>query len=104
MPKCGLSAELLAQVVAKLLRATRMPQFSQCLGLDLADPFSGDPELAPYLFQRSLTSVVEPEAQRNDSTLTLGQRPEHVVDRVPQQRLRRFLDRRNRLGVLDQIP
>lgn len=93
----------LAQVVAQLLGSARMTQLTKRLGFDLADPFSSDAELTTDFLQRTLASVVQAEAQGDYPTFALRQRPKHVVDRVSQQRLRGFLDRRDRLGVLDQI-
>ena len=93
----------LAQVVPQLLRAAWMPQLAQRLGFDLADALSRHAELAADLFQRALPAIVEAEAQGNDAALALRERAEHVVHGIAQQRLGRFLDRRNRLGVLDEI-
>ena len=44
------SLEDLPQVIPQLLGAARMPQFAQSLGLDLANPFSGNAKFATNLF------------------------------------------------------
>src|SRR5205085_11596579 len=60
-----------AQVVAKLLGPARMAELSQSLSLDLTNAFAGYPELAPDLFECSLTPVVEAKTQGNDAALAL---------------------------------
>src|SRR5579864_2320085 len=94
----------LAQVIAQLLGSAGMPQLAKRLGLDLTDSLPSDAEFTTDFLQRTLASIVEPKSQGDDATFALGQRAKHVVHRVAQERLRRFLDGRNRFGVLNQIP
>src|SRR5437879_13405346 len=74
----GAPGELL-QVVAELLRARRVAQLAQRLGLDLADALAGDPEPLAHLFQRALAAVDQPEAQLQHAPLARRERVEDVV-------------------------
>src|SRR5712691_11384308 len=51
----------LLQVVAELLRARRVAQLTQRLGLDLADALARDAESLADLFERPLVAVDQPE-------------------------------------------
>src|ERR1051326_2822203 len=93
----------LAQVIAQLLGSARMPQLAKRFGFDLSDPLPRNAEFTTDFLQRTLASVVQAETQGDDAALALGQRAEHVVHRVSQQRLRCFFDGRHCLGVLDQV-
>src|SRR5262249_37568025 len=47
----------------QLLRARRVPEFPERLGLDLPDALPGDREVLAHLFQRARAAVGEPEAE-----------------------------------------
>src|SRR2546426_1108246 len=53
------------QEAPELLRARRVPELAQRLGLDLPDPLAGDREVLPDFLQRVLATVgeAEPEPQ-----------------------------------------
>ena len=48
-------------------------QLADGLGLDLADTFTGNAEIAADLFQRAGAAIVQTEAQPDDLLLTGGQ-------------------------------
>ena len=61
----------LAQVIAQLLGATRMPQLAKRLGFNLPDPLASNAELTTDFLQRTLASIVETETQGDDPALAL---------------------------------
>jgi hypothetical protein len=52
----------LAQIVAQLLGPTGVAQLTKRLGFDLADPLASDAEFTTDFLQRTLASIVQPEA------------------------------------------
>src|ERR1700682_6313755 len=51
---------------AELVRARRMPQLAQHLGLDLADALAGDGQHLAHFLERVLAAVLQPEAHLDD--------------------------------------
>jgi hypothetical protein len=78
-------------------------QFGQDRGLDLPDPLAGDPVHLADLVQRPGPAVGQAEAQPHDTCLALGQRGEHRVELLLQQRERHRVDGHHGLGVLDEV-
>src|SRR3954451_21525543 len=92
----------LFEVVAELLRARRVAQLRQRLGLDLADPLAGETELLADLVERARLAVGETEAQSDDRGLPLRQRLEHAVELALEKSERHDLGGHRRVGALDQ--
>src|SRR6202165_1639825 len=90
----------LLQVVAELLRARRVAELAQRLGLDLADPLAGHAEPLADLFQRALVTVDQPEPQLQHAPLPRSQSIEHVLHLGVQHRQRSGVRRRDGLAVL----
>src|SRR2546426_132513 len=61
------------QEAPELLRARRVPELAQRLGLDLPDPLAGDREVLPDLLQGGLTAELLDELARG---------PDELVDRL----------------------
>jgi hypothetical protein len=57
--------------------AGRVVQLGHRLGLDLPDPFPGDPVDLPDLIQGPRLAVGEPKTQPDDARFPLGQRGQH---------------------------
>ena len=80
-PGTPMSATDLLEVeeAAQLLRAARMAQLAQRLGLDLADALAGDVELLADFFQRVVGVHVDAEAHAQHLGLARRQAGEHVA-------------------------
>src|SRR2546425_680403 len=93
----------LLQVVAELLRARRVAQLAQRLGLDLADALARDAETLAHLFQRPLVAVDQPETQLQHAPLAWRERVEDVFDLRVEHGERGRVRRRDCLTVLDEV-
>ena len=80
-----------------------MAQLAHRLGLDLADPLAGHAVDLADLVERLGLAVGEAEAHRDHAGLALGERVEHRVQLLLQQREAHRVGRDDRLGVLDQV-
>ena len=80
-----------------------MPQLAHRLRLDLADALARDAVDLADLVQRARLAVGETEAQLDHAGLALGQRLQHRLELVLQQRERHRVDGDDRLGVLDEV-
>src|SRR5437870_12120686 len=87
----------------ELLRARRVPELSQRLGLDLSDALAGDREVLPDLLQRVLAAVGEAEAEPQHLLLTRGERVEDLVRLLPERQADDRLDGRDDLLVRYEI-
>src|SRR5919198_429083 len=87
----------------ELLRARRVPELAQRLGLDLSNPLAGDREVLSDLLQRVLAAVGEAEAEPQYLLFTRGECVEDLVRLLPKREADDRLDRRNDLLVLDEI-
>src|SRR5580765_8748269 len=87
----------------ELLRARRMAQLSEGLGLDLADALAGDGEVLPDFLEGVLAAVGEPEAEAEHLLLTRRQRVQHLVGLLAQGEADHALDGRADLLVLDEV-
>src|SRR4029078_12133955 len=76
------------EVVAQDLRPRRVPDLRHRLGLDLPDPLAGHAVDLADLVQRLRLAVGQPEAHRDHTGLTLGERVEHGVQLLLEQRER----------------
>src|ERR1700674_5859312 len=72
-------AELL-HVIAKFLRARGVAELAQGVGLDLADPLSGQAEPLAELLQCALVIVDQPEAELEHTPLARREGVEDVLD------------------------
>ena len=68
----------LVQEILQLLASGGVPQFSEGLGLDLADALPGDIKLLAHFLQGAGTAVLNTEAQLQHLFLTGGQGGENV--------------------------
>src|SRR6266850_8456042 len=91
------------QEAPKLLRARRVPELAQGLGLDLSNSLAGDGEVLPDLFQRVLAAVGEAEAQPQHLLLARRERVEDLVGLLAQREADDRLHGRYDLLVLDEI-
>src|SRR2546427_4774239 len=89
--------------IFQALASRRMAQLAQRLGLDLADPLAGHPELPADFLQRPGTAIIEPEAQLQHLALTRRQRLQHVLQLLLQHGERRRFGRREGVLVLDEV-
>src|SRR5258708_24017835 len=94
---------VLVQVVPQDLGPRRVPELRHRLGLDLPDPLAGDAVDLADLVQRLRLAVGQAEAHRDHAGLALGERVEHRVQLLLEQRERDRVCRDDRLGVLDQV-
>ena len=80
-----------------------LPEPLQCVDLDLAHAFAGQPEPPSDLLERLRVAVIEAEAQDQDRSLTVRQRTERERERL---RAKRFLDLlvRERALAGDEVP
>ncbi len=65
----------------------RVPQFPKRLGLDLADPLTGDMKDGAHLFEGARAAVPDTEAQPQDLRLPLGQRFQHRLHLLLEHRV-----------------
>src|SRR3546814_2831909 len=72
-------ASLDVEETAQLLRAARVAQLSQRLGLYLADPLAGDVELLADFLEGVVGVHVDAEAHAQHLGLARGQAGEHVA-------------------------
>src|SRR5713226_3617915 len=103
MVMTGMACLLILQVVAELLRARRVAQLAQRLGLDLADALAGDAEALAHLFERPLVAVDEPETQLQHTPLSRRERVEDVFDLRVEHGERGGVRRRDGLAVLHEV-
>src|SRR5438552_2763924 len=89
--------------IFQALASRRMAQLAQRLGLDLADPLAGHPELPADLLQRPGTAVIEPESQLQHLALARRERLQHVLQLLLQHGKRRRFGRREGVLVLDEV-
>src|SRR5665811_2258979 len=74
------------EVVPEDLGAARVAQLRHRLGLDLADPLAGHAVDLPDLVERLRLAVGEAEPHRDHSGLALGERVEHRMELLLEQR------------------
>src|SRR5437879_4963609 len=91
------------QEAPELLRARRMTELAQGLGLDLSNPLARDGEVLPDLFQRVLAAVGEAEAQPQHLLLARRERVEDLVRLLAQREADDRLHGRHDLLVLYKI-
>src|SRR3954463_10438039 len=99
----SLNGRLLVQVVAQDLGPAGVAQLRHRLGLDLPDPFAGDPVDLADLVEGPRLAVGEAEPQPDDTGLPLRQRLQDAGQLVLHQREAHRVDRDDRLGVLDEV-
>jgi len=80
-----------------------MAQFSQCLGLDLADAFAGYCERLADFFERVLGTVFQSEAHLDDLLFARGQRAQHLRSLVFEVDVDHGFGRRNDRAVFDEV-
>src|SRR3546814_1448368 len=88
---------------AQLLRAARVAQLSQRLGLYLADPLAGDVELLADFFAGVVGVHVDAEAHAQHLGLARGQAGEQAAHGLPPVGVGGGIDRGLDVGVLDAI-
>src|SRR6266446_6931337 len=103
MVMTGMACLLLLQVVAELLRARRVAQLAQRLGLDLADALTSHAEALAHLFQRPLVAVDQPETQLQHAPLPRRERVQNVLHFGVQHGQRGSIGRRDGLAVLHEV-
>src|SRR5713101_5132104 len=91
------------QEAPELLRARRVPELAQRLGLDLPDPFAGDREVLPDFLQRVLATVGEAEPEPQHLLLARREGVEDLVRLLPEREADDRLDGRDDLLVLDEV-
>src|SRR5438552_4700016 len=91
------------QEAPELLRARRVAQLAERLGLDLPDALARDREILSDLLERVLASVGEAEAEPEHLLLARGQRVQDVVGLRAQREADDGVDRRHHLFVLDEV-
>src|SRR5438128_558089 len=80
-----------------------MAKLAQRLGLDLANAFPCDAELAANLFQGAAAPVLQAEAQYEQISFPLTERVERLTDVLVQQALHGRIGRANSLFILEKI-
>src|SRR5689334_21758159 len=103
LSRCLLEAERSVQVVAQDLAATRVAQLAHRLGLDLPDPLAGHAVDLADLVERLRLAVGEAEPHRHHARLPLGERVEHRVQLLLEQREADRVGRHDGFGVLDEV-
>src|SRR5918994_7300324 len=93
----------LLQVVAELLASGGAAQLGEGLGLDLADPLAGDPELAADLLQGPGVAVGEAEAELDDLLLPLREGVQDRVELLLEQDEAGRVHGHDGVGVLDEV-
>src|SRR5262249_46924825 len=96
-------SSLAVQELLQLLAALGMAQLGQRLGLDLADPLPGHPELLADLLQRPRLAVDQPEPQLHDLLLTVRQLAERLLDSLGEHAAGGDLGGRVGARVLDEV-
>src|SRR5437667_7895407 len=71
--------------------------------LDLADPLPSQAELVADLLERPRPAVVEAEPQTDDALLAALEAVEDALDLLAQHRVGDRVERRDRVGILDQL-
>src|SRR5437016_14593318 len=89
--------------IFQALASRRMAQLAQRLGLDLADPLAGHPELPADLLQRPGKAIIEPEAQLQHVALATRERFQHVLQLLLQHRERGSFGLSKGVLVLDEV-
>src|SRR5262249_60234969 len=102
-PRVGPLAGPLLQVVPEPAAQLRVSQLTQRLGLDLARPFPGDPQVGANLFEGPATPVLQPEAELQRAPLARCQVFEDVLDLLAQELLRDRVRGRDRRRVGDEL-
>ena len=82
---------------------TGVPELRHGLGLDLTDAFPGEVEVPADLLQGPRRNLVEPKSQPDDRGFALVQRREEAVEISSPGGTRRRSQRRNRIGIRNQI-
>ena len=80
-----------------------MAQLRHRLRLDLADALPGHAVDLADLVERARLAVGEAEPEPDHAGLPLGERLQHLLELVLQQRERDRVDRDDRLGVFDEV-
>src|SRR5580700_11110196 len=91
------------EVVPEDVGPGRVPELGHGVGLDLPDPLPGDPVDLADLTQGLGLPVGQPEPHGHHAGLALGQRAEHAVQLLLQQREADRLTGLDGRGVLDQV-
>src|SRR5260370_15646085 len=91
------------QEAPELLRAGRVPELAQRLGLDLADALAGDREVLADLLEGVLAAVGEAEPEAQHLLFARRQRVEHLVRLLAQRQADDRLHGRDHLLVLYKI-
>src|SRR5437867_12363587 len=89
--------------VPELARARRVAQLRQRLRLDLTDALPREGELPANLLEGSRLAGDEPEAQRQDLLLPVGERVEHGPQALLTEGEGRSLEGALRVVVLDEV-
>src|SRR3954470_8150810 len=103
IPPKGERPRPLFEVIAELLRPTRVAKLRQRLRLDLPDALAGDAELLADLLERARMAVDEPEPELDDFLLALRQGVQHALQLLLEQDEARCVNRHDCIGVLDEI-
>src|SRR5699024_8115744 len=102
--RCVTGVTLLeVEEASKLFRAGWMAQLSQRLGLYLANALAGDVELLADLFKGVVGVHVDAEAHAQHLGLARSQPREHLLHRVGQAGGGGGVDRREDVGVFDEV-
>src|SRR5688572_11875107 len=80
-----------------------MPELSQRLRFDLADPLARDVEGAPDLFERVLGAVADAESHLQNLLLARRERFQDPARLILEVRNEDGIDRREDLPVLDEV-
>src|SRR5262249_34006242 len=91
------------QEAPQFLRARRMAQLAQRLGLDLANALARDGEILADFFERVLAAVGEAEAQPKHLLLARRERVQHLVGLLAQRQADDRIDGGHDLLVLDEV-
>src|SRR5262249_4035320 len=87
----------------QLPAANRMLEFTNGLGLDLTDSFTGHFENAANFFERVIVTVAEAVAQFDDLALAVRQRLQDLLNLVFEHFLGRCVDRGFAGVILDEV-
>jgi hypothetical protein len=61
------------------------PETVQCLDLDLADAFAGDPQAPADVLERARVGIVQAVAEDDHAAVALGERSERIRERLGAQ-------------------
>src|SRR3954463_6398790 len=96
-------ASALFEIVAEALRAGRVTELRERLGLDLPDALARHAELLAHLFERADLAVIETEPQSHDCALAIVELLQRFLNRFRQQRTSGSGRRRNHVRVFDEV-